>query len=181
MLILASGSPRRHELLRAAGIEHMVFPSHIPETRHANESAEEYVKRLAGEKAAAVSASDQDIVLGADTVVCLEGEVLGKPGDAEEAARMLRSLSGCRHSVLTGISLRRGKESISDKAETLVWFDPISEREISDYLATGEPMDKAGAYAIQGYASRFVQRIEGCYHNVVGLPVSLVYRHLKSL
>jgi len=181
MLILASASPRRHELLAAAALEHIVRPAAVDETRQPGEPPREYVLRVAREKSQAVSAGGQDVVLGADTVVCVEGEVLGKPASAVEAAAMLRALSGRKHSVLTGISLRRGARIITDVSETMVWFNPISEQDIAAYVATGEPMDKAGAYAIQGYASRFVRRIEGCYHNVVGLPVSLVYRHLKSL
>jgi septum formation protein len=181
MLILASASPRRHELLQAARIDHVVRASHIDEIRSPGESPQDYVQRIAREKAAAVPASSSDIVLGADTVVCLEEEVLGKPGSTAEAIRMLRALSGRRHIVLTGISLRRGDSSTTDVAETAVWFNQIEHSEMLEYVATGEPMDKAGAYAIQGYASRFVRRIEGCYHNVVGLPVSLVYRHLKLL
>jgi septum formation protein len=181
MLILASASPRRHELLAAAGIDHVVRPASIDESREPGEPPKEYVLRIAKEKAGAVEAGLGEIVLGADTIVCVAGEVLGKPATAAEAAAMLRSLSGREHSVFTGIALRRGVKLISDISETVVWFSPISEEEIAAYVATGEPMDKAGAYAIQGYASRFARRIEGCYHNVVGLPVSLVYRHLKSL
>src|SRR6185312_1316977 len=173
--------PRRHELLTAAAIDHVVRPAAIDESRQSGEPPREYVLRIAKQKAEAVSAGSDDIVLGADTVVCVEGEVLGKPASAAEAAAMLRSLSGRQHSVFTGISLRRGVRHIAGVSETVVWFNPISDEEIAAYVATGEPMDKAGAYAIQGYASRFVRRIEGCYHNVVGLPVSLVYRHLKSL
>lgn len=181
MLILASASPRRHELLTAAAIDHVVRPAAIDESRQSGEPPREYVLRIAKEKAQAVSTAGDDIVLGADTVVCVEGEVLGKPATAAEAAAMLRALAGRKHSVFTGISLRRGTRLIADVSETVVWFNQISDEEIAAYVATGEPMDKAGAYAIQGYASRFVRRIEGCYHNVVGLPVSLVYRHLKSL
>jgi septum formation protein len=181
MLILASASPRRHELLVAASLDHVVRPASVDESRHPGEPPAEYVLRVAREKAQAVNAGSDDIVLGADTVVCVEGELLGKPASAVEAATMLHALSGRNHSVYTGISLRRGAHQIADVSETTVWFDPISEDDIAAYVATGEPMDKAGAYAIQGYASRFVRRIEGCYHNVVGLPISLVYRHLKSL
>lgn len=181
MLILASASPRRHELLTAAALDHVVRPAPVDESRRPGEPPREYVLRVATEKAEAVSAGPDDVVLGADTVVCVEGGVLGKPAGAVEAAAMLRALSGRDHSVFTGISLRRGANLVTDVSETMVWFNPISEEEIAAYVATGEPMDKAGAYAIQGYASRFVRRIEGCYHNVVGLPVSLVYRHLKSL
>lgn len=181
MLILASASPRRHELLAAAGIPHIVKPSHIPEDREADEPAGEYVRRIAANKARAVPSDVCDVVLGADTVVCVGDEVLGKPWDAQEAARMVRLLSGREHRVLTGIALRKGERFIHDLAETRVWFDEISQPEIAAYLESGEAMDKAGGYAIQGYASRFVRRIEGCYHNVVGLPLSLVYRHLKTL
>ena len=122
-----------------------------------------------------------DIVLGADTVVCVRGEVLGKPGDDGEAARMIRLLSGREHRVLTGIALRRDNVVIEDFAETRVWLDELTPSEIAAYIESGEGVDKAGAYAIQGYASRFVRKIEGCYHNIVGLPVSMVYRHLKTL
>jgi septum formation protein len=181
MLILASASPRRHELLAAAALPHIVRPALIDETRQPGELPREYVLRIATEKAQAFTGDPDDIVLGADTVVCVDGEVLLKPGSALEAAAMLRALSNRQHSVLTGIALRRRDRLIADVSETTVWFEPISEDEIAAYVATGEPMDKAGAYAIQGYASRFARRIEGCYHNVVGLPVSLVYRHLKSL
>jgi septum formation protein len=181
MLILASASPRRHELLTAAALSHVVRPASVNETRQPGEPARAYVQRIAAEKARAITAGPEDVVLGADTVVCLDDEVLQKPGSALEAAAMLRALSGRRHSVLTGIALRRGGRFITDLSETTVWFDPIGEDEITACVATGEPMDKAGAYAIQGYASRFAYRIDGSYHNVVGLPVSLVYRHLKSL
>jgi septum formation protein len=181
MLILASASPRRHELLIAAGIPHVVKPSHIPEDRNANEPARSYVCRMATGKAGAVQAGPSDIILGADTVVCVGGEVLGKPGDDGEAARMIRLLSGREHRVLTGIALRRDDVVIEDLSETRVWFDEIEPSEIAAYVESGEGLDKAGAYAVQGYASRFVRRIEGCYHNIVGLPVSLVYRHLKAL
>jgi septum formation protein len=181
MLILASASPRRHELLLAARIEHIVRPAHISETKNATETPQAYVQRIAADKAQAISANDSEVVLGADTVVCVEDTVLGKPGVAQEAARMLRLLSGREHTVLTGIALRQGSRLVTGIEETRVWFDEISDQEIAEYIETGEAWDKAGAYAIQGYASRFVRRIEGCYHNVVGLPVSLVYRHLKSL
>lgn len=181
MLILASASPRRHELLLAAGLEHVVRPSDIPEIRQSGEAPEAFVQRLATEKTKGIASDADDVVLGADTVVCLEEEILGKPGDAAEAARMLRLLSGREHRVLTGICLRRRNRTILDLSQTAVWFESIGESELQSYVATGEPFDKAGAYAIQGYASRFVRKIEGSYHNVVGLPISLVYRHLKSL
>jgi MAF protein len=181
MLILASASPRRHELLLAARISHVVRPVHVPEVRRNGEAAEDLVQRLAREKAEALPLSPGDTILGADTIVCLEGDVLGKPADEAEAIRMLRELAGKDHRVLTGICLRRGERTVVDFADTRVWFDALTESEIREYVQSGEPMGKAGAYAIQGYASRFVSRIDGCYQNVVGLPVSLVYRYLKTV
>ena len=181
MLILASASPRRRELLTAAGIPHRVQPANIVEVRQNGEPASAYVLRLAREKAAAISADEKDVVLAADTVVCLDDRVLEKPRDEADARAMLRSLSGREHVVLTGICLRRGAETLVDSALTRVWFEPLSETEIAAYTRSREPMDKAGAYAIQGLASKFIQRVEGCYQNVVGLPISLVYRHLKAM
>lgn len=181
MLILASASPRRHELLEAAGIEHVVRPTHIPEILREGEPAMTFVQRLAEEKARAAAQQEAQTVLGADTVVCVGEEVLGKPADDEDARRMLGLLSGRAHWVHTGICILAGERKIVDLASTKVFLLPLTEREIQEYTRSGEPRDKAGAYAIQGRASRFVDRIEGCYHNVVGLPVSLVYRHLKSL
>ena len=181
MLILASASPRRHELLEAAGIPHTVRPSHIPEIRHPNESPIEFVRRIAEEKARAVECAPDDIVLGADTVVCLDDEVFGKPLDDPDAARMLRLLSGRDHWVHTGICLRTPTKTIKDVASTRVTFVPLTDGDIQEYTLSGESRDKAGAYAIQGLASKFVWGIEGCYQNVVGLPVSLVCRHLKTL
>ena len=181
MLILASASPRRHELLLAAGIPHLVRPSSIVEERLPGEPPATFVQRMAEGKARAVGCRPGDIVLGADTIVCLGDEVFGKPADAEDARRMLRSLSGREHSVYTGICILREGRSTADVAHTGVQFAELSEQEIEEYVRTGEPGDKAGAYAIQGLASKFVTSIAGCYHNVVGLPVSLVYRHLKAL
>ena len=129
-------------------------------------------------KAMAVPATPDETVLGADTTVVIDGQMLLKPEGPADARRMLEALSGRCHQVLTGICLRRGMELIRDLASTRVWFIPMSCREIDDYVASGEPMDKAGAYAIQGLASKFIERIDGCYFNVVGLPVALVYRHL---
>jgi septum formation protein len=181
MLILASASPRRHELLQLAGIEHVVRPSLIPEIRLPGELAEVFVQRLAEQKAQAVPRNLEDIVLAADTTVCLENYVLEKPVDDQDAARMLRLLSGRNHWVHTGICLLRGARSIVDVASTKVTFLKLTEDEIQEYTRSGESRDKAGAYAIQGLASKFVLSIDGCYHNVVGLPVSLVYRHLRAL
>ncbi len=180
MLILASRSPRRAELLAAAGIPFTVRTADIDETPRPGESARDYTLRLAVEKAAAVPATVDEIVLAADTTVVLNGQIMGKPADSDDARRMLRALSGHRHDVLTAICLRRGSRVIQDVAATAVWFAPLAEREIADYVASGEPMDKAGAYGIQGLASKFIDRIEGSYSNVVGLPVALVYCRLSE-
>ena len=153
----------------------------MDESPRPGEQPAEYVQRLAEAKALAIDAAADEIVLGADTMVVIDGVMLGKPTDADDARRMLRSLSARKHDVLTGICLRRGAETpVRDYAATAVWFAALSDREIEEYAASGEPMDKAGAYAIQGLASKFVERIEGCYFNVMGLPVALVYRHLRS-
>lgn len=181
MLILASASPRRHELLLAAGIPHIVQATHIPEQRHRGEPATDFVRRMAQLKAQAAGRAPGDIVLGADTMVCVDGEALGKPDSDADARRMLRLLSGRDHWVHTGICLLSGSSFISDLSSTKVWFVELTDDEIEEYTRSGEPRDKAGAYGIQGRASKFVWSIEGCYHNVVGLPVSLVYRHLKAL
>jgi septum formation protein len=181
VLVLASRSPRRAEILRQAGIPFTIRTADIDETPHDGEKPEDYVRRLAEEKALAIEAAPGETILGADTTVVIGGEMLGKPADAEDARRMLGLLSGRRHEVLTGVSLRRGTNLIRDWAATEVWFAPMSAHEIDDYVASGEPMDKAGAYAIQGLASKFIEKIEGCYFNVVGLPIALVYRHLKTL
>jgi septum formation protein len=175
-LVLASRSPRRAELLKAAGFEFTVRVADIDETPREGEDSRDYVLRLAEEKARAVEAGDDEVVLAADTTVVLGNEIMGKPADAADAARMLRALAGQRHEVITAICLRRKDRVICDIATTSVWFAPLSDTEIADYVASGEPMDKAGAYGIQGLASKFVERIEGSYTNVVGLPVSVVYR-----
>ena len=178
-LILASASPRRRELLRAAGFDFVVRPSTVAEERHPGESGEEFALRAAREKALQVAASTPpgSLVLGADTVVIVQGEVLGKPSDPEDAARMLRLLSGVTHRVVTGVCLVRAPDRIEAlrPSATLVTFRRLDEQEIREYVSSGEPLDKAGAYGIQGLASKFVTRIEGCYFNVVGLPVALVY------
>lgn len=181
MLILASASPRRHELLLAAGIPHLVRPASIVENRHQGESPVGFVQRIAEEKARRIACEAGDIVLGADTIVSLDDEVFGKPADDEDARRMLRRLSGREHSVYTGICILYNGRCIADVARTAVQFAELSDKEIEEYVRSGESRDKAGAYAIQGLASKFVSAITGCYHNVVGLPVSLVYRYLKSL
>lgn len=181
MLVLASRSPRRQEILRRAGIAFRVEPADVDESRIAGESPWEHVLRLAEAKATAIEAGPGEIVLGADTAVVVDEEILGKPEDSEAAAWMLRKLSGREHAVLTGVCLRRGAELRRDVESTRVRFAELTEREIEEYVASGEPLDKAGGYAIQGLASKFVERIEGCYFNVVGLPVALVYRRLKEM
>jgi septum formation protein len=179
-LVLASRSPRRAELLAAAGIEFVVRAGDVDETPLDGEAPGDYVLRIAETKARAAQAGEDEIVLAADTTVVLGSEIMGKPKDAADAARMLRALSGNRHEVITGICLRRGGRLVIDIATTAVWFAPLSETEIADYIASGEPMDKAGAYGIQGLASKFIDRIDGSYSNVVGLPVALTYRRLRE-
>jgi septum formation protein len=179
MLILASASPRRHELLLRAGIEHTVQPSNVPEERLPNEAPAAFVHRIAEVKARAAVRKLEDMVLGADTVVVVDGEILGKPLDAADATRMLSLLSGRDHVVYTGICLLSRSRVIGDVAATTVRFIQLTDAEIEDYVQSGEPFDKAGAYAIQGLASKFVSSIQGCYYNVVGLPLSLVYSYLK--
>jgi len=181
MLVLASASPRRQELLRAAGIAFEVQPADIVETPLAGEAPQACAERLAREKALAVARlRPRELVLGADTIVVVDNQILGKPADHADAARMLRLLSGREHQVITGVALVvSGQWSVASET-TSVTMAKISEQEITDYVATGEPMDKAGAYAIQGIASRWIPRIEGDYSNVVGLPVALVYRMLRE-
>jgi len=180
-LILASASPRRAELLRNAGLEFVVRPAHIPEQRQDSEPPREYAMRLARDKARAVAAQNPGaFVLGADTIVVADEHVLEKPADAADAARMLRLLSGRTHQVTTAVCLIGPGVEDTATETTEVVMSMISEDEIRAYVATGEPMDKAGAYAIQGIASRWVTRIDGCYFNVVGLPVPLVYRMLRE-
>ncbi len=218
-LILASSSPRRQELLRAAGIEFTVQAADLPEVPNPGEPPQQFAERMAREKALAVAQRrprSGEWVLAADTVVIIGGEILGKPADAPDpaadAARMLRRLSGREHRVITGVCLldsgrwpvasgqkssgqppvasgqknpaavtpRPSAVDVVASETTRVWMDELSEQDIRDYIATGEPLDKAGAYAIQGRASRWIPRIAGCYFNVVGLPVPLVYRVLRA-
>ena len=180
MLVLASQSPRRKEILSAAGFEFIVRAPRIPEIRRPGEAPIAYVTRLAREKADAVDYAPGDLILAADTVVVAGVEVLEKPHDAADAGRMLHILSGQEHQVITGICLATERRRITDYATTTVVFSRMSDLEIESYVASGEPLDKAGAYAIQGLASKFIERIEGCYFNVVGLPISLFYRHLAA-
>lgn len=183
MLVLASASPRRRELLTAAGIPFSVQPADIDETMFAGKGPPLAVAQaLALEKTKAVFRMNQNsVVLGADTIVVVDGEILGKPRDKEDAARMLRLLSGRQHEVITGVSLAApGIPLAVWSATTLVTMIKLEERDIQDYAATGEPMDKAGAYAIQGIASRWISGIEGDYSNVVGLPMPLVWKMLRK-
>ncbi|MGD0735224.1 MAG: Maf family protein [Terracidiphilus sp.] len=216
MLILASASPRRRELLTQAGFTFQVHPAHIPEDPHTNEDPIAYVTRLAREKAEAVyrdlalkrhdfrraNSDPQDVralapegcsptvspnedpnsfvVLGADTTVTLDNQILGKPENEPDAARMLRLLSGRTHRVITGVAVVTAAHTEVAAEVTAVTFLTLSEEEIAAYIATGEPMDKAGAYAIQGRAARWIPRIVGDYFNVVGLPIALVTTLLES-
>jgi septum formation protein len=204
MLVLASASPRRRELLAQAGYAFSLHPAHIDEDPLPGEDPIAYVVRLAREKAEAVLAeireqrteigdqrretggqakgdSEAVVVLGADTTVVLDGEMLGKPADAADAARMLRKLSGRTHRVITGVALATELGTEVAAEVTAVRFLTLSDAEIAKYVATGEPMDKAGAYAIQGRAARWIPRVEGCYFNVVGLPLALVATMLESI
>lgn len=179
--MLASASPRRAELLRAAAIRFEVAPADVDESVRDGEAPRDYVRRVAEDKARqAARRFPGRVILAADTTVVVDGDMLGKPADAHDARRMLSRLSGRAHDVLTGVTIvdavgrcRTGVET------TTVVFAPLSTDEIAAYVESGEPMDKAGAYAIQGLASRFVQRIDGSYTNVVGLPVALVYQMLS--
>jgi len=181
-LILASGSPRRRELLAQAGFEFEVRAADIDETQRVGEAPIGYVRRLALEKAQAVAKSAADaVVLGADTTVVLDGEVLGKPLDVADAERMLRRLSGRTHQVHTGIAMVKSEAWQAHVETTDVTFREIGEEELRVYLASGDAMDKAGAYGIQGYAARWIPRIDGDYFNVVGLPVSAVVRLLGEI
>lgn len=176
-LVLASASPRRAELLQAAGVPFEVDAADIDETRRPDEAPGAYVARLAVEKARAVQARRPGgVILAADTAVVAGNQVLGKPADAADASRMLRLLSGGIHSVLTGVCVVAPGHVAVEVGSTAVEFRPLTPAEIAWYVASGEPMDKAGAYAIQGLASRFVSRIDGSYSNVVGLPVELAVR-----
>ena len=180
-LILASASPRRSELLTNAGIRFTAEPAHIAEEPLSGELPLQYAQRLAHDKARAVFARHpQNVVLGADTVVVVDEHLLEKPLDMQDAVRMLRLLSGRSHQVITGVCLVARSHEQTEAEITEVRFSTLSESEIANYVGTGEPMDKAGAYAIQGRAARWIPRIEGCYFNVVGLPIALVSTLLKS-
>jgi septum formation protein len=189
-LILASASPRRAAILSDAGIPFEVLATATDETRRLGESAEAMARRLAESKARAAVARLQltggretAFIVGADTVVEIDGDVLGKPGSEAGAREMLRRLSGRSHSVLTGLAVFRLPEMIGrcEVERTTVRFALLSDEEIDEYAATIEPLDKAGGYAIQGIAGRYVERMEGCYFNVVGLPLARLYRILREL
>jgi septum formation protein len=186
-LVLASASARRAEILAAAGIPFEMRTALVDESRLAHESAAQMIERLAREKASAVARNGNllgpHIILGADTVVVADEEILGKPGSAAAACHMLRKLQGREHLVLTGFVLLRTQDGqIRAGSETTrVWFSEMTEAEIDAYAATNEPLDKAGAYAIQGFAGRYIPRIEGCYFNVVGLPLARIWQALKEL
>ncbi len=198
-LVLASASTRRQELLKNAGIEFVTCAANVDEIRRAGEGAKEFAERMAREKAETIRKSNVEtllatsgtpselclgessaIVLGADTVVVVDDEVLGKPGDGEDAARMLRLLSGRKHHVITGVCLLGDGFQEVRSETTTVHFSALTEPEIMSYVESGESMDKAGAYAIQGMASQWISKIEGDYNNVVGLPVDLVLQMLRE-
>jgi septum formation protein len=182
-LILASASPRRAELLRLAGFDFDVVPADVDEAVRPGEAPVDYVRRLAGAKAAAVRLRHPgwNIVLGADTAVVVDGMILGKPRDDDDARAMLQRLAGRSHEVMTGVSLRNEHTELDAVVTTRVTFSPLSDEDIAAYVASGEGRDKAGAYAIQGLASRFIPSIDGSYSNVVGLPVALVAELLSRL
>ena len=179
-VVLASASPRRADLLAAAGVTFDVRPVEVDERPRDGEAPGDYAVRVAVDKARACPAAPGEVVLAADTVVVVDGLILGKPADDGDAARMLRLLSGRIHSVLTGVSVRSGQREAAAVESTAVTFSPLSDVDIAWYVASAEPRDKAGAYAVQGLASRFVSRIDGSYSNVVGLPVALVCRMLAE-
>ncbi len=183
-IVLASTSPRRAELLKQIGVEFELASGNVQERPHPDEAPRDYITRLARAKVIAVARErETGLIIGADTVVVLDGQLLGKPKDAADAERMLRSLSGRWHAVMTGVALydvATGQE-VADFDKTLVRFARLSNREIEWYVKTGEPMDKAGAYGIQGFGGLFVDEIAGNYYNVVGLPLPLVYRLARCL
>ncbi len=192
-LILASASPRRRELLAQAGLKFTVAAANLNEDLLPDEAAAAYVRRLAEEKAVAVWTAhkavpgfedmpdDPLIVLGADTCVVSDGHILGKPTDTADARRMLELLSGRTHVVLTGLAAVSARKTVRDVEVTQVTFNELTDRDIAQYIASGEPLDKAGAYAIQGHAARWIPRIEGCYFNVVGLPIARTVALLEEV
>lgn len=173
-VVLASGSPRRRELLGELGLDPVVRPADVDETPIAGESPEALVARLSRSKANGIETDASDLVIAADTVVAVDDDILGKPEDSAHATAMLRRLSGTTHRVITGVHLRRGGDERSAVEATSITFRPLTDDEIADYVATGEPMDKAGSFAIQGLAADFVTAIDGSHSNVVGLPLDVV-------
>lgn len=183
-IVLASSSPRRAELLKQAGLEFEIMVSEVDETPAPGLAPDELVRELALRKANAVATMlDKGLVIGADTVVVKAGRILGKPSGPQEAAEMLRLLQGGGHEVYTGVALVDvfSQETVVEHEMTRVFFNPLTEGEISRYVATGEPMDKAGAYGVQGLAALFINRLEGCYTNVVGLPLARLAIMLKQI
>lgn len=180
-IVLASGSPRRRELLDGLGVSFNVVAPDIDETPYEGEAPLPYVRRLAAAKAEAVAADDDALVIAADTTIDLDGRILGKPVDATDAAAMLKALSGRTHRVHTGVAVRRGAACRVDVGTTMVTMTPIGDAALHWYVGTGEPLDKAGAYAIQGAGGVFVERIRGSVSNVVGLPLHLVARLAADL
>ena len=183
-LILASNSPRRKDLLKQIGVDFSIDPADVDERVLPNESPEGYAVRVALEKARVSAArAGAGIVIAADTIVVLNDEILGKPRDAEDAVRMLMLLSGKAHSVITGLAVMDAAtgRALTRTSLTRVWFRSLSQQEIASYVATGEPLDKAGAYGIQERGAVFVERVDGCYFNVVGLPLSLLMGLLRDM
>lgn len=181
-VILASQSPRRRELLTLIGIAHEVRPADVDETHHSGEPPEAYVERVARDKVAKIAAAAPDaVVIGADTTVVADGDVLAKPDDEADARRMLTRLSGRSHFVHTGIAVARGGRVVSAVETVTVVFRALTDDEIRAYVATGEPMDKAGAYGIQGYGATIVERVEGDYFSVMGLGLRRVVALVESL
>jgi septum formation protein len=183
-IILASASPRRADLLKTIGVSFELEPSQVNERPHTDEAPPDYIIRLARAKVIAVARKrDAGLVIGADTIVVLDGRLLGKPEDDEDAERMLRQLSGRWHAVMTGVALYDigTRREVADYDKTLVRFAQLTDKEIEWYIKSGETADKAGAYAIQGLGSLFIEEIAGNYFNVVGLPVPLVYRLARRL
>lgn len=181
-LILASQSPRRKELLEKCGVPFVTEPADIDETLETEGPLEEQIKMLSRRKAAAVLSLHPDaVVLGSDTIVAVNGMILGKPADEEEAASMLRQLAGRTHQVITGVCLISSRREYLGVSVSDVTFAPMTEEEISDYISTGECMDKAGAYGIQGYGGRYITHIRGDFYAIMGLPLNLVYEEIKNL
>jgi septum formation protein len=181
-VVLASGSPRRHELLTLIGIRHEIHPADIEEIVHDGESPTAHAERLSLAKAEAVAALHPDaLVLAADTIVVVDGDILGKPRDEQEARAMLERLSGRSHTVVTAVAAAHGGIAHSDVEQVAVTFRPLASGEIAAYVATGEPMDKAGAYGIQGYGATIVERIDGDYFAVMGLAIVRLLRLCAKL